>query len=153
MVGMTIPVRPQRGQIIVTEKIAPFLDYPVVTVRQTDEGSVMIGDSVEEAGFDVTVGTGVVSAMADRAVRMFPRLGALNVVRTWAALRVMTPDGFPIYERSRTCPQAYAACCHSGVTLAASHALALAPRIARGELPAEIFGAFSTRRFDVPATV
>ena len=111
----------------------------------------MIGDSVEEAGFDVTVGIGVVSAMADRAMRMFPRLGALNVVRTWAALRVMTPDGFPIYQRSPAFPQAYAACCHSGVTLAASHALVLAPLIARGALPPETFGAFGTRRFDVPA--
>jgi glycine/D-amino acid oxidase-like deaminating enzyme len=152
MVGMQVPVRPQRGQIIVTEKIAPFLDHPVVTVRQTDEGSVMIGDSVEEAGFDVTVGTGVVSAMADRAVRMFPQLGRLNVVRTWAALRVMTPDGFPIYERSQSCPGAYAASCHSGVTLAAAHGLVVAPLIARDEWPIETFAAFGARRFDVPAT-
>jgi glycine/D-amino acid oxidase-like deaminating enzyme len=152
MVGMRVPVRPQRGQIIVTEKVAPFLDYPVVTVRQTDEGSVMIGDSVEEAGFDVTVGTGVVSAMADRAVRMFPQLGKLNVVRTWAALRVMTPDGFPIYQRSQTCPGAFAVSCHSGVTLAAGHALVVAPLIAGGKWPDETFGAFGARRFDVPAT-
>ncbi len=152
MVGMQVPVHPQRGQIIVTEKVAPFLDYPVVTVRQTDEGSVMIGDSVEEAGFDVTVGTGVVSAMADRAVRMFPQLGKLNVVRSWAALRVMTPDGFPIYERSQDCPGAFSVSCHSGVTLAAVHALVVAPLIAAGEWPDETFGAFGARRFDVPAT-
>jgi glycine/D-amino acid oxidase-like deaminating enzyme len=152
MVGLDVPVRPQRGQIVVTEKVAPFLDHPVVTVRQTDEGSVMIGDSVEEAGFDVTVGTGVVSAMAARAVRMFPQLGRLNVVRTWAALRVMTPDGFPIYQQSARCPGAFVATCHSGVTLAAAHALALAPLIAQGELPHEQFDVFATRRFaDVPA--
>jgi len=152
MVGLDVPVRPQRGQIIVTEKVAPFLDHPVVTVRQTDEGSVMIGDSVEEAGWDTTVGAGVVSAMAERAVRMFPQLGRLNVVRTWAALRVMTPDGFPIYQQSVSCPGAFVATCHSGVTLAANHALVLAPLIARGDLPAEQYGVFSARRFDVPAT-
>ena len=33
---------------------------------------------------------------------MFPLLAGLNVVRTWAALRVMSPDGFPIYEQSAT---------------------------------------------------
>jgi glycine/D-amino acid oxidase-like deaminating enzyme len=152
MVGLDVPVRPQRGHIIVTEKVAPFLDYPIVTVRQTDEGGVMIGDSVEEAGFDVTVGAGVVSAMAERAVRMFPRLARLNVVRTWAALRVMTPDGFPIYQQSVSSPGAFVVTCHSGVTLAANHALVLAPLIAAGELPAQQFGVFSTRRFDVPAT-
>ena len=150
MVGLSVPVRPQRGQIIVTERAAPFLDYPVVTIRQTDEGSVMMGDSVEEAGWDTTVGAGIISAMADRAVRMFPLLGRLNVVRTWAALRVMTQDGFPIYDQSEHCPGAFVATCHSGVTLAANHALVLAPLIAAGTLPQDL-GVFSARRFDVPA--
>jgi glycine/D-amino acid oxidase-like deaminating enzyme len=112
----------------------------------------MIGDSVEEAGWDTTVGAGVVSAMAERAVRMFPLLGKLNVVRTWAALRVMTPDGFPIYQQSVSSPGAFVATCHSGVTLAAAHALVLAPLIAKGALPADEFDVFSPRRFDVPAT-
>lgn len=151
MVGLSAPVRPQRGQIIVTEKAAPFLNYPVSTVRQTDEGSIMVGDSQEEAGFVPEVGQPILSVMADRAVRMFPILGSLNAVRTWAALRVMTQDGFPIYDASATCPGAFIATCHSGVTLAANHALTLAPLIAAGSLPADEFGVFSARRFDVPA--
>jgi glycine/D-amino acid oxidase-like deaminating enzyme len=151
MVGLDVPVRPQRGQIVVTERARPFLSYPVVTLRQTDEGSVMIGDSVEEAGWDDTVGLGVVSTIAERAIRMFPLLGTLNVVRSWAALRVMTEDGFPIYEQSATCPGAFVATCHSGVTLAANHALVVAPMIAAGRLDAEL-DIFSARRFDVPAT-
>lgn len=151
MVGLNAPVRPQRGQIIVTEKAAPFMPYPVSTVRQTDEGGVMIGDSLEEAGFDASTGFPILATMASRAVRMFPQIAGLNVVRTWAALRVMTQDGFPIYDQSATCPGAFLATCHSGVTLAANHALALAPLIASGRLPAEEFGPFSARRFDVPA--
>ncbi|MFI4987804.1 MAG: NAD(P)/FAD-dependent oxidoreductase, partial [Alphaproteobacteria bacterium] len=35
MVGLKAPVRPQRGQIIVTEKVRPFFDYPMSTLRQT----------------------------------------------------------------------------------------------------------------------
>ncbi|HEX2113284.1 MAG TPA: FAD-dependent oxidoreductase, partial [Alphaproteobacteria bacterium] len=151
MVGLSAPVRPQRGQIIVTEKVAPFLAYPVSTVRQTDEGGVMVGDSQEEAGFDATTGAPILAVMADRAVRMFPLLKNVNVVRTWAALRVMTQDGFPIYDASERCPGAFIATCHSGVTLAASHALVLAPLIAGGSLPKNEFDVFSARRFDVPA--
>src|SRR5204862_6168764 len=64
MLGLDAPVRPQRGQIIVTEKVAPFLNYIVHTIRQTDEGSVMIADSVEEAGYDASVGSDVLSIMA-----------------------------------------------------------------------------------------
>jgi hydrogen cyanide synthase HcnC len=149
MVKLSAPVRPQRGQIVVTERVRPFLPYPVVTIRQTDEGSVMLGDSVEEAGFDDSVGSGVVAAIADRARRMFPLVGGLNVVRSWAALRVMTADGFPIYDQSAECPGAFIATCHSGVTLAANHALELAPMIAAGQLHPDL-EVFSARRFDVP---
>jgi glycine/D-amino acid oxidase-like deaminating enzyme len=150
MVGLEAPVRPQRGQIIATERTEPLLHYPMSQLRQTDEGSFLVGDSLEEAGFDDTVGLGILSTMADRAVRMFPALGALNVVRTWAALRVMSPDGFPVYEQSQSHPGAFLATCHSGVTLAANHALTLAPAIAAGGLSADL-EAFSARRFHVPA--
>jgi hydrogen cyanide synthase HcnC len=148
MVGLDVPVRPQRGQIVVTERARPFLPYPVVTIRQTDEGSVMLGDSVEEAGWDDRVGSAVIATIANRATRMFPLLKGLNVVRSWAALRVMTADGFPIYQQSATCPGAFVATCHSGVTLAANHALAVAPMIAAGRLAADL-DVFSARRFDV----
>jgi glycine/D-amino acid oxidase-like deaminating enzyme len=151
MVGLDVPVRPQRGQLIVTERTAPFLNYVVQTVRQTDEGGLMFGDSQEEAGADPSVTSPVVSVLADRAARMFPKVASLNVVRTWAALRVMTKDGFPIYDESTTCPGAFNASCHSGVTLAAAHALFLAPCIAAGSLPHDQFAPFSARRFDVPA--
>ena len=148
MVGLSAPVRPLRGQIIVTERCAPFLHHPLSTIRQTDEGSVMVGDSQEESGDDATMRLGINATMADRAVRLFPMLAGLNVVRTWSALRVMTPDGFPIYQQSETAPGAFLVTCHSGVTLAANHALALAAAIAAGRLPDEC-AAFTPRRFDV----
>ncbi|WP_024816444.1 FAD-dependent oxidoreductase [Methylopila sp. 73B] len=150
MVGMDVPVRPLRGQLLVTEKTEPFLDVPVSTVRQTDEGGVMIGDSQEEADTHDAMRQGIMSVMADRAVRMFPRLGGLNVVRTWSALRVMSRDGFPIYDQSAAHPGCFVATCHSGVTLAAAHAEFLAPAIAAGALPSE-FEDFSLRRFHVSA--
>ena len=118
------------------------------TLRQTDEGSLLIGDSLEEAGFDDRTGLGILATMADRAVRMFPAVAKLNVVRSWSALRVMTPDGFPIYDQSQACPGAFLATCHSGVTLAANHALTLPPMLAAGQLSPEL-AVFSARRFDV----
>jgi len=64
----------------------------------------------------------------------------------WAALRVMSPDGFPIYDQSVRYPGAFAATCHSGVTLAGAHALDLAPAILDGALPDSLL-AFSASRF------
>jgi len=152
MVDMVAPLKSSRGQIVVTEKAAPFLRYPVVTVRQTDEGGIMIGASEEANGASLTIDHGISSVMADRAIRMFPQLAELNVVRTWSAFRVMTLDGSPVYEQSRTYPGAFMAMAHSGVTLAPQHAYDLAEAVTAGTIP-EGMAVFSTRRFHVPACV
>lgn len=148
-VGLDIPVRPQRGQIIVLERTQRVLRTPISTLRQMDEGSWLIGDSQEEAGYaDDEVSLPILGTLADRAVRTLPALREVNVVRSWSALRVMSPDGFPIYAQSETCPGAFVATCHSGVTLAGAHALVLAPMIADGAL-ADDMAPFSARRFHV----
>ena len=149
MVGLHAPMKPERGQILVTERLKPFLTHPMVTLRQTDEGTVMIGDSREEGVDPADMNLPINGVMASRAVRMFPILGTVNVVRAWRAIRVMPADGFPIYDQSETHPGAFLVTCHSGVTLAAAHALHLAPMIAAGSLDASQVGAFSARRFDV----
>ncbi|MGL4240718.1 MAG: NAD(P)/FAD-dependent oxidoreductase [Beijerinckiaceae bacterium] len=151
MVGLFAPVRPQRGQIMVTEKLAPFLDYPLVNLRQTDEGGVMIGDSKEEVGLDTGNSHEVLAGIAARAIRVFPVLAHARIVRSWAALRVMSPDGYPVYDRSDTHPGAYLVTCHSGVTLAAAHAGRVADAIAADAWPDDL-SAFSAERFaHVPA--
>ncbi|OZI23153.1 FAD-dependent oxidoreductase [Bordetella genomosp. 9] len=148
-VGLAVPVRPQRGQIVVLERTRRLLETPLSTLRQMDEGSWLIGDSQEEAGYvDNQVGLPILGTLADRAVRTMPALREVRVVRSWAALRVMSKDGFPVYQQSETCPGAFVATCHSGVTLAAAHALKLAPMIAAGRL-ADDMTPFSTRRFHV----
>jgi len=149
MVGLEAPMRPERGQIVVTERLRPFLPYPVVTLRQTDEGTVMIGDSKEESTDPSGLTLGVSATEAERAVRQFPVLRNVNVVRTWSAIRVMTQDGFPIYDESESHPGAFVLCCHSGVTLCANHALTVAPMIARGTLDKSLVAPFSARRFHV----
>src|SRR5439155_1809199 len=41
------PVVPNRGQVLIGERAARFLDYPTLNVRQTDEGTIQLGDSME----------------------------------------------------------------------------------------------------------
>jgi glycine/D-amino acid oxidase-like deaminating enzyme len=147
MVGLEAPMGPTRGQIVVTERTVPFLPHPLTTVRQTDEGTVMIGDSKEDLLDDTVLNLPISSVMADRAQRMFPLLGRLNVVRSWSGIRVMPKDGFPIYEQSETCPGAFVTCCHSGVTLASNHAFEIAPMVVAGALDKKKLGAFSAKRF------
>ncbi|RBH59006.1 MULTISPECIES: FAD-dependent oxidoreductase [Pseudomonas] len=144
--GLDVPVSPNRGQILVTERLKPFLHYPTTYVRQTDEGTVQLGDSHESVGFDDATGSEVMATIAARAVRCFPQLAQVRLVRAWGALRVLSADGFPIYEASPACPGAVVVSCHSGVTLAAIHALRLAPWIG-GECADPAVGPFSLRRF------
>ncbi len=146
MLDLAIPLRPERGQILVTERLRPFLSLPLARIRQTIEGSVQLGASNEDAGFDEGTQASVLNQIAARAVRVFPHLQRARVVRAWGALRIMTPDSYPIYEQSRHHPGAFAAVCHSGVTLAAAHVLHLAAGIAEGALP-EALSPMSTRRF------
>ena len=145
MVGLSMPVQPLRGEIIVTERTKPFLPYATHQLRQTAEGSVMLGDSHEEAGFDTSVSLQVLRDIAARNLAAFPALADLAIVRSWSALRVMTPDGLPIYQQSTACPGAFAATCHSGVTLAGAHAFDVAPAILAGQLPGNL-DAFSSAR-------
>jgi glycine/D-amino acid oxidase-like deaminating enzyme len=147
LVGLTAPVAPIRGQILVTERLNPFLEYPTLHVRQTGEGVIQIGDSKEDVGFDDGTTLRELSRIAARAVRCFPLLATVNVVRTWGALRVMSADTFPIYEASPSCPGAFVATCHSGITLAPQHGVALVDWIRGGEMPEDI-RQFNGRRFD-----
>ncbi len=148
LLGMNVAVRPVRGQIIVTERLQPVLPMPTLMMRQTVEGTIMIGESREESGFDDTTSPEIVHTLAQRAVRTLPFLKNVRIVRTWGALRVMAPDGLPIYEQSARFPGAFVCTCHSGVTLAAVHARYYAKYVMDGALPPEL-ARFSTQRFDV----
>lgn len=147
-VGLAAPVAPNRGQVLVSERLQPFLRHPTLHVRQTGEGVVQIGDSKEDVGLDDGTTLAQLGRIAARAVRYFPLLASVNIVRTWGALRVMSPDGLPIYQASTQCPGAFVVSCHSGVTLAAQHAGNLVAWIRGGIAPREI-AAFTAGRFHV----
>jgi glycine/D-amino acid oxidase-like deaminating enzyme len=146
MVGLDAPIRAERGQILVTERMQPFLPYAGDTIRQTGDGTVMIGATHEDAGFDLSTTADAGAELARHATDIFPDLQHTRLVRTWSGLRVLTPDGCPLYAESKTHPGAALVTCHSGVTLAAVHARVLAKALLEGPLGAE-FAAFGPERF------
>jgi len=82
--GMRIPVAPLRGQLLITERVANFLPCATLQVRQTMEGTLQIGDSHEDVGFDDSTTLDVITRLAARAVRIFPHLSG---VRLMASIR------------------------------------------------------------------
>ena len=151
MVGLDVPLRAQRGQILVTERLAPMLPLPASGIRQTGEGTIMIGVTQEEVGVDLSTTTAAAAHMSRRATGVLPALAQALLVRHWSCLRIMTPDGCPVYAGSADHPGAWIALCHSGVTLAAFHAGPLAAALAQAMLPADL-DLFHHGRFDVPQT-
>lgn len=120
--GFSVPIRPQQGQVLITEKLPFFLRYPSGTLRQVEEGGVQIGASKSEVGMNDHEDIATIASLARQAVDVFPHLAKVKLVRSWAALRVMSQDGLPIYQRSPQYPRASFVTCHSGITLSAAHA-------------------------------
>lgn len=124
--GFNTQIRPQRGELLITEKLGTRLPFLSSTIRQVDEGGIQIGGTNADAGMDDSETLAVMARLARHAVAVFPALADVRVVRAWGALRVMSPDGYPVYARSRQHSDAFLVTCHSGVTLAPLHASILA---------------------------
>lgn len=129
-VGLHAPVTPNRGQVLITERLQPFLPCPTNKARQTNAGTVQLGYSVEDVGLDDGTTVSAIEWIAKRALATFPILASARLVRAWGALRVMTPDGSPIYEESASCPGAFVATSHSGISLAGTHVYVVGPWMA-----------------------
>ncbi len=144
--GFKAPVRPQRGQVLITEKLPKIVNRPSLLVRQVDEGGIQIGVTNEEVGFDNRVTVEGLAGVAAKAIEAYPILARAQLVRSWGALRVLSPDGLPIYQQSKTMPGAFLVTCHSGITLAAAHARFLADWL-EGNAQAPDLEVFSEDRF------
>lgn len=146
--GFIAPVRPQRGQVLITEKLPKLINRPSLIARQVDEGGIQIGATNEEVGLDDRVTQPGLSGLAAEAIAAYPALARAQLVRSWGALRVLSPDGLPIYQQSATMPGAYLVTCHSGITLAAAHARLL-PDWLEGTHAAPDLEVFSETRFAI----
>lgn len=120
--GFKAPIRPQRGQVLITEKLPKLINRPSLIARQVDEGGIQIGATNEEVGLDDRVTQPGLSGLAAEAIAAYPALARAQLVRSWGALRILSPDGLPIYQESTVMPGAFLVTCHSGITLAAAHA-------------------------------
>jgi len=145
--GFPAMVVPQKGQILVTERAKPMLPVVTSSLRQTPEGTILIGDTKEDSEFDDSSTSGGIAQLARRAVSLLPAMKGLRIVRSWAALRVLTTDGNPVYDESPDYPGVFVATTHSGVTLAPAHRGPLAQWILNGQKPPE-FASFGAQRFN-----
>jgi glycine/D-amino acid oxidase-like deaminating enzyme len=146
--GEKLNYYPQRGQLMVSERYKRVLDIPVLCCRQTPDGTFIIGLSTEDTGLDDSVTMTAMKNQAANAIRLFPTLKKLNWVRSWGAIRVMTPDGAPICSKLARYPNITAIAMHSAVSLAPLNIREVSPWIL-GQKESELIKHFSNERFNV----
>ncbi|HEV3157073.1 MAG TPA: glycine oxidase ThiO [Candidatus Baltobacteraceae bacterium] len=95
-----VPVHPVKGQILALALpralMRRVLWVPGAYLVPRSDGRLLIGATVEDAGFDVRVTARGVRSLLDAALYALPALADLALVETWAGLRPGTADGLPI---------------------------------------------------------
>jgi glycine oxidase len=145
------PVVPRKGQMLA-------LAVPQRAMRRTtwvpgaylvprDDGRLLIGATVEDAGFDTRVTAGGLHRLLDAALTAAPALGDFTISETWAGLRPGSPDGRPTIGAT-SIDGLFVAAGHfrNGILLTPITARLLADAIEGN--PSSALAAFSIARFE-----
>jgi glycine oxidase len=117
-------VRPIRGQLLRLKSCAPVASRvlwgPGCYIVPRLDGTVLVGATVEDAGFDERATLGGVRTLVDAAAALVPGLDSASLEDVRVGLRPATADELPIIGPSATMPQVFYAAGHyrSGVLLA-----------------------------------
>ncbi|MBO3748398.1 FAD-binding oxidoreductase [Streptosporangiaceae bacterium NEAU-GS5] len=103
--GLRTQVRPMRGQIVHLRLPAETAGWPIVLPRRGPYmlgfpgGRVVLGATVEDAGFDPRVTAGGVAEVLSAGLELAPGLAGATLAETRTGLRPVTADGRPILGR------------------------------------------------------
>nr|WP_269810142.1 FAD-dependent oxidoreductase [Kineosporia rhizophila] len=113
--GAPVPVKPRRGTVLVTTRMPQRVWHKVYdadyvgavgsgaadlqvssVVESTAAGTVLIGSSREQRGFDDRIEARVLAALAAKALLLFPFLKDVAVMRAYGGFRPFMPDHLPL---------------------------------------------------------
>lgn len=141
--GVVLPVRPRRGTLLVTTRMGPRIRHKVYdadyvgavesddaalqtssVIESTAAGTVLIGSSREQRGFDDRIEARVLSRIAAKALRLFPFLATAAVMRAYGGFRPFVPDHLPVIGPDPRLPGLWHATGHEGAGIVLSAATA-----------------------------
>ena len=133
MVGVNVPVVPRRGHILVSEPAPPIIKHAAMeasytrtidadesalvvacVIEHTKSGPMLFGSSREFIGFDGNEQMAAVTGIAARAVRFFPALAGVQIIRCYTGFRPYTEDHLPILGACDEVPGFYLNTGHEG---------------------------------------
>jgi glycine oxidase len=125
-----IGVTPRKGQIVVLampqRRVTRLVYVPGAYLIPRTDGTLVIGETSADAGFDVTVDPEATRCLLEAAIRAFPSLADFETAETWAGLRPATPNGRPFIGSTELEGYFVAAGHQHGILLAPATALAIA---------------------------
>lgn len=151
------PTRPVKGQMVCLIPLAgdkhsgPMIQHvirtPEVYIIPRTDGRILLGATVEEAGYEKRVDPDTAKRFTDSAAAVVPEIRQMRLHDAWAGLRPASPDGLPIMGAT-SLKGYFAATGHfrDGILLAPITAL-LMLQVLKGRKPDFDLAAFSPQRF------
>jgi len=103
----TFPTRPVKGQMLCL--VAPSREFlkhviraPKIYLIPRGDGRILVGATVEEAGFDKGTDVATIQRLRRAAIALVPELRNARILEDWAGLRPGTPDSLPILGATAT---------------------------------------------------
>lgn len=169
LVDIVVPIRPRRGQIVVTHAARPVLDHCLISAKyiaakydpslaqktgegismeQTHNGNLLLGSTREFVGFNTQNTLDGMEKIISQTAAILPVLETFQVIRTFAGLRPYTPDGLPLLGPVKSLEGFIMAAGHEGDGIALSPVTgALMADLLLGNTPDIALDAFSPDRF------
>jgi glycine oxidase len=146
------PTRPVKGQMLCLAMqprnlLKHVIRTPKAYLIPRSDGRLLVGATVEEAGFDKRTDPTTIKRLREAALQLVPRLADARILEDWAGLRPGTPDALPILGATAT-PGYYVATGHfrDGILLAPITAQVMAEVITEASCSYDLT-AFSPGRF------
>lgn len=155
--GLHIPTRPWRGQILLQRTAPGFLRRVINIGAGFDyliprpDGRLLVGSTIEDAGFDASTTQTELTRLALLLQSLLPKVSFGPPEASWAALRPGTPDGLPVLGQLPGIANGWLATGHyrAGLHLSPATAVVMADSIC-GEPARHAFEAFSPERLLAP---
>jgi glycine oxidase len=148
------PTRPVKGQMLCLamqprDLLKHVIRSPEVYLIPRSDGRLLVGATVEEAGFDKRTDAATMKRFHQAAIALVPKLTEARILEDWAGLRPGTPDALPILGATTT-PGYYVATGHfrDGILLAPVTARVMADVVMNVE-PGYDIAAFRPARFSM----
>jgi glycine oxidase len=99
-----IPIVPRKGQLLLIDHPDLYADQhltavvraPNIYLAPRAQQRVLIGSTVEDAGFNKQVDPTLIQSLHSRAAELWPPAAEAQVVDAWTGLRPATPDSLPV---------------------------------------------------------